>query len=487
MTGRERMAPHEDTKARRERLQLAGVAFLALALALFVQLPRPVPHDVAYLTWVAGQVAGPAVFGHDIREINPPLCFLIYTPAVLLGKALALDLAIKLWVCALAALSFALTALAAPAARRLPILLALGPFFALAFPWDFGQREQIALLLCAPYATGAIARRRWALLSGIAAGVGFAIKPHFLIALALVLLTRRRIRTEEWAIAATGAAYAAALLLVFPAYLTEMLPIAQATYWSVGAQDNASARIAILGTLLAGALALLAIRRDATALGLGAAALGFLLAALAQGKYFQYHFVPAWGFLVMLCAARLDDPFKPVRLAAIALLAVAAALLALWAAAWLGAPQGRYAGMPRLLREIDRADGFLVLAVHPYPAFPTAIYTRTPYVGVASSNGALPAVGMALAAGAPDRAARIGRLALDHALTELRRRPALVIVDPDWVRHTGLAANGFDALAWLRRDPEFARLWRGYRPAGRVGRFALYRRVAPKLSLEVND
>ena len=39
---------------------------------------------------------------------------------------------------------------------------------------------------------------------GVMAGVGFAIKPHFLIALALVFATRRRIGTEEWAIAATG-------------------------------------------------------------------------------------------------------------------------------------------------------------------------------------------------------------------------------------------------------------------------------------------
>lgn len=459
---------------------------LAIVTALAIQLPRYVQHDVAYLTWVAGQVSDGAAFGRDILELNPPLNFLIYYPAAVLGKLMALDLAIKLWVCAIAALSLALVSAALPKDRRIPVLTALGVYFALAFPWDFGQREQIAMLLCAPYAAGTIARRRWAIVSGVAAGIGFAIKPHFLIALALIFLARRKIRAEEWAIAATGAVYAAALLLVFPAYLTDMVPIARATYWSVAAQENYIARIAILGALLTPALALLAVRPNATAMGFGAAALGFFLAALLQGKYFQYHFIPAWGFLVLLLAAREGDGSRLARMTSLALLTLSTGVLLLWSLNWLGSGT-RYGSIPKLLHEIDRSDSFLVMTVHPFPAFPTAIYTKSRYVGAGSSNGALAAVGVALEQHSPERAAQIGRIALHQARMEIRRKPELVIEDPNWKRHTNLTSRHFDGLEWLLRDPEFRQLWQDYRPAGHLGRFRLYRRIARPVPVSTRD
>lgn len=457
-------------------LWLAIAALVALTAA--VQATGWLNQDVAFLTWAGTRVMDGAVFGRDVLEPNPPLSFIVYLPAALLGQLVGLDLAIRLWLAAVQFVSLALVAKAAPERARLPLVLALGLFVALLLPREYGQREQIALLLCAPWVTGHMAGRRLAVFSGVLAGIGFALKPYFLIALALVFLARRRVRVEEWAIAATGAAYALVLVLFFRPYIAEMTPRTVAVYWALGSGGNLWIQPVAYAVLLGLAGLVWRWSRDALALRLVLAALGFFVGAVLQYKYYVYHFIPTAGFVLMALAVQVGARDPQARRWALLGLGLGGVLLAAWSLPWYRDAEGRNRDLPRLLAEIDRSESFVLIGIHPYPAFPSAIRTRSRFVGQAGANWFLPAVAK-VASGEADRPLQpAARMAIAYAVHDLAQRPELVIVDTDWRRHSGLRSASFDGLAWLRRDPAFAGLWAAYAPAGRVGSYALYRRRA---------
>lgn len=461
------------------QVEIAETPFIAaiVGLALIIHVPAFINHDVAFLTWTAEQVLGSAIFGRNIYEPSPPLSFLIYSPAALLAPLMGFDLAIKLWVVALASLSLVVLFQVAPKPLRFPVALALGLFFALAYPREFGQREQIALLLCAPYVAGVTASRRWAITTGVMAGIGFALKPYFLIPLALVFFSRRKMRVEEWSLVITGACYAAIIVLFFRPYLLEMLPIAVAAYWGISPGEHAVNRLLVFGLLLVPCLGLWAISRDGRATGYLMASVGFGIGAVVQSKFFHYHFLPAWGFMAMFLASYLINKSRVMQFGAIMILSALLVILYVIAFHWSRDSENRKHTIPDLLDAINRADSFTVFAVHPYPAFPTTIYTATPYLGLSSSHWFLPAVGKLVSGEAERSRAVVSELAIDQAVKELERRPGLVIVDTNWSRHTDVKRE-FNGLAWLEKNDRFRTLWNEYSFAETVGSFQLYTRCA---------
>ena len=453
----------------------AFIIVVASALALAIQLPSYLQHDVASLTWTADQVMRGAVFGRDVYDINPPLNFLIYVPAALLGRAIGFDLAIKLWTVFIFAVSAATMWQTAERSVRLPVVAVLGLFFALAFPREFGQREQIALLLCAPYVAGNTPRRGLAILSGVMAGIGFALKPYFLIPLLLVFLTRRRIRTEEWSIAATGACYALCLIVFFQPYFLEYIPKVTDTYWIY--KNKSAAVILMSAAIVPLSLAVLpwisAPQRGVA--GFAMASTGFLIAVLLHRKGFNYHYIPSFGFLALYLAALLENERRMARVAAALFLAIMVVRLSLFAAPWVLDVEGRRKVIPALVAEIDRVKSFSVLSNYNYPAFPTAIYTKTPFVGMSPTNNFISVVANVETGKLQADAGNSAALSLEQALREIGHAPELVIVNPNWMFFGGLDTP-FDGLAWFRRDPRFEDLWKHYELAGKIGIFELYRR-----------
>ena len=174
MEGFRKFTAHLSSQGKRDLYCPLLIAATA-AVALAVQWNLLINPDVAFLTWTASQVMGPPVFGVDIFEINPPLSFMIYLPAAVVAPLIGFDLAIKLWLVCLAGLSIAGLWQSAEPRLRLAIAITLSAYFALALPPAYGQREQIAFLLCAPSAAGNSPRRGWAIAIGVMAGVGFAI------------------------------------------------------------------------------------------------------------------------------------------------------------------------------------------------------------------------------------------------------------------------------------------------------------------------
>jgi len=446
------------------------VAFTAASI-LFMQSWETVNSDVAFLTWTAGQVMGPPVFGVDVYEVNPPLAFMIYAPAAFFAPWLGYDLAVKLWVTAMACASVAMFWQTCDAKLRLPLTITLALFVAFVLPGTFGQREQIAFMLTAPYVAGPCRNRGGAIISGVMAGVGFAIKPHFLIALVLVFATRRKISTEEVAIAATGAAYAVSLVLFFQPYLFEFMPLARATYWAAHMETSSTWKIG--GFILLSAVPFsLAGAPQPSARGFIAATFGFTIAALIQYKGFSYHFLAAWGFLALFLLARTFNARRLVAVCAVINLLILVYIIGRFTLDFTR-PTESQKTMARLLPEIDRSPSFLSFAIGPFPAFPTALYTASDYKGLAIWPIFISAAREPLAG--PELQEKARQLTFGQARRELERKPDLVIVERKDTA-SGWSRAEFDLLAFLETDAGFRALWNDYSYDKTIGKYELYRR-----------
>ncbi|MCA3562722.1 MAG: hypothetical protein IOC82_17085 [Aestuariivirga sp.] len=449
---------------------------LLIAIVLCPLLPfyNVVDFDVAFLAWTAEKWLHGAVYGRDILEINPPLCMFLYLPAALLAPITGLEWGVRLSMLGLTLLSIAALWRSAGAGLRLPLAAMLLAFVSLAFPNFFAQREQIVLLLTAPYVAGAMPGRRWGLLSGLMAAVGFLMKPHFLIPLALIVALRRSIGREEKVILAAGIAYGVILLAFFRPYLTEMIPMGIAPYRAVGLpveQLILQAAVVLLSALPLAAAA----PAEPAARPYLLAALGFTAAAVLQGKGFYYHFLPAFGFLSLYLTVLTFNPRPLVAGAAAAFLAANALLIGSMAAYWFALAEELAPTEVTLLAELNRSDSFISFVPQPYPAFPTAIHTRARYVGLATSgvafSSAVARYETGLSTSVPTEAER---LTLWQALRELAQQPEIVIT-----LDTPVAVEGrpFDILDWLMKDEAFRAAWSHYQADRVIGPFRLYRRV----------
>ena len=204
--------------------------------------------DVAWLLTLGEKLLDGQRLYVDLIETNPPASVLVYLPAISLGRALGTApermLDAQLFIGAF--LSLALTwLLIAPVGMvrsgSWRWLLAASVGIVLLLPaYNFGQREHIALLCILPALAATAVRARGlplrpslAVAAGLGLGLTVSIKPHFALAALLpelALLTRLRslrpvFRAENLVAAALAAAYAGAIVALFPAYLTDMLPL----------------------------------------------------------------------------------------------------------------------------------------------------------------------------------------------------------------------------------------------------------------------
>lgn len=455
-----------------------ALLLLAIALSLLVQRKSYLNHDVAFYTWVADQVIGPKSYGHDVYDSNPPLSFLLYSPAGIAGRMIGFDLAVRLWICTIALLAVLLCRKASPEHLRTIVPLSLALFFALGLPREFGQREQLALLLCAPYVSGSIDDRRWALASGVMAGIGFSIKPYFLVALGLVFLSRRKVKTEECAIAFTGIAYALLLLLCFREYIFEAMPVTREAYWAFEREEGYTLPAIMTAAFLLTSAGIWLLSRKRQGTDFLLAAIGFAAAAIIQGKYFYYHLLPIWGFMVLFWASRLRSPCLTTRIASTTIYLSGVVTLLAAAIPWITDWEKRGRDLPKLIHAIDQVKSFGAISIHPYPAFPAAIYTTSTFVGSTSCHWFLPAAAKIATGQVRRNPQPIYRMAIEQAVTELEQQPELVIVNTKWRGFSGLKSRSFDGLEWLKRDARFRQIWSSYRFDQRIGNFELYRLVS---------
>jgi hypothetical protein len=308
-----------------------GLLLLLVALSVIAVGPAHLNHDAAWYLYVVQRWLGGATLYRDVVDTNPPLIIWLSTPAVwvagLIGwPATAL---FKMFVFAVAAVS--LTTVRGIVRRAWPdrefLIVAAAVFVALPFvKADFGQREHLAVLLTLPYVVAAArsagmmsSRARWSI--GVAAGLGFAIKPHFLAAWLAVEAAavagggRKAFRRPEFvAVVAIGVVYALAVAIFTPAYF-EVAGQVQRVYGGLNSPVAVLLRLREVQLWL-GAVALFAAIRwpsgDRLPSALFAAGTGFLIAAVLQFKGWGYQLYPARAFLILFLAAAAGTLLKEV-------------------------------------------------------------------------------------------------------------------------------------------------------------------------------
>ena len=340
------------------RWQALSLGFLLIGAVL--DLLRRTDVDVAWLLTLAEKMLAGQRPYVDIFEANPPMSILMYLPAIVAGRAVGAApdsmVIVLALLAAVASLALCGRILKAVIENReiLWKLAAAGVFALVVLPTGvFSQREHIAVIAMLPFLAAVVARGEGAAprltlaaLAGFGCGIAMAIKPHFALAAGLpVLLTAWRLRSwrpifavEIWAASAVVAAYAAVMVLAFPAFIS-FLPVIRETYLPVRRPLTTMLFSPPLPVwmLLSVLTAWMARGRPGgawVAAALIAASVGGAASFLIQGKAWPYHAYPMLAFALLgLLAAWLlgragADRASPMPLAraALALVAVAATM-----------------------------------------------------------------------------------------------------------------------------------------------------------------
>lgn len=446
---------------------LAGSVFALAAAYLLVELHAPLNHDVAWLLdagsrWTQGQR-----LYVDIVELNPPLIFYVYAgltlgtfdPALLVGGVVALMVASSLWAARLNGPRWGVATFV--------ICAASGAI-------DFGQRDHLAAIVAIPYLWADRAGARERALIGAWSFVGFGLKPYLMLIPACATLARMvrdrslapAVAPENIVLILLSLVYVAATAVVYPDYLTSMVPLAQLVYFAYGAGfAGEPVTLPLLAWALATAIAAATQRRLWPQVG---ALAGAVASYLVQGRFWTYHLVPAVAltFVLLLMIARDRDQRRRWVLTLVVIAALGAVLFGRFRRQYEDLiPQG--------------ATSVLFLSAHLGSAYPAAVDRRIVHASRFPAMWTLPGASRRLrdpGSSAAVRSRAVAVLAETRGVLVddiLRYCPDPICAD---VRPRKPYFDGpFDFIAFLSADPRFS----GYRAGEKIGMFRLYRRVHP--------
>jgi hypothetical protein len=484
--------------------------------------------DIAFLLYAAERVLDGARLYRDVVEINPPLIVALNLPAVLLARALGASdvLVYRALVTAglLSALAFAdwsLRWILGPDGdrlrRRLVLVLAFALF--LAAGDSFGQREHLLAALALPYvllAAGRLDGRAApvapAIAAGVLAGIGLALKPHFVLAWGAVegyaawRLRGRRLSYEALGAAAFLAVYVIGVALLTPQYF-EILRLLGPAYSGYGHYPFLYVLVTAPGTAVCylAMLAWVALREQAKDRGLWTVFLVALVASFVAGaaqlKGWGYHFYPARVFALALLALAVLDVRRPLLRPVWRMYAAAAfAALAMSVLSAVGRDVGllrhrdaarrtEQAQLEKLVAAVRRhtpAGGSVsILSYTIESGFPLVNYSgvrwasRFPHLWIIEAlyQDQIHRPGP-LRFHAPAEMGLAERYLNDAVAEDLARyRPDVLMV----LRHARdipeNAQRRLDYVGYFSRDPRIAEAFHDYRLAEEVGQYLLYVRA----------
>ena len=348
-------------QAGRGSLPLFATMALIVVAAAALQAHLGTVDDVSWLITASERTLNGQTPYRDFIEVNPPASILLYLPAIYIARLIGAspELIVAAFGFACVAASLALCGAILARARLIDALGPVGASVALAaltlLPAHvFDERDMIAAVAGLPFLALAAARAAGArvalghvLLAGLGAGIMASIKPPYALAvLAVAPYLAARIGPRglfsciEFSVAAAvGVVYGLVTLALFPAYVSDILPLAQAVYLPV--REPALALMLNSGVILWVALLLASaqIAGKNVAAPLFAvpalASLGALASFFVQGKGWSYHIYPALAFAVIAFGAALAQTKQGIgaRAASIACV-IAAAFIALAIGRW---------------------------------------------------------------------------------------------------------------------------------------------------------
>ncbi|MCC7348117.1 MAG: hypothetical protein IT538_12020 [Variibacter sp.] len=475
-------------------LPLVAIFVLGAALRPFIGTNTDVSWDI---TIVEKMLAGGRLYV-DILEVNPPATAYLYylpvvlarvlgvTPEFMVDALVLLAVAIALWLAGRPLRASGLVRpadawlLAAAAAATLTVLPA----------YTFAEREHIALIALLPFLAALALRARGLrpdavtlLAAGLGAGVTMVIKPHFALPVGMGIVAaawsagswRVLFAAENWLAGAVAAAYGVFVVVAFPEFIQDVMPLVQTVY--VPARLSLVVLLARAPVILwLAALRVLSLRRPdgmlrAPYLLLLAPSVGFFCAYLIQGKAWPYHSYPmlALAFLALAVAwverraeAREQAPAsgRGERLKRWALAAAAPGLF-LVSFFWfdLASPTGALAAK---VRALQAHPTMLIISSDLSLGHPLVRQVEGTWVGRPGHLWITGAAYQQLVENKPDPATKAKLLAYvkrdrDMLVEDIRRgKPDIIITE----RHI------FDWYAWAQADPLIAEELKNYREAG---------------------
>ena len=504
-------------------------AMYAFAFFLIAPLPwliayflPPLNHDAAALLhfsqrWLAGER-----LYVDLIDVNPPLVFVLNLVPAAIARITPLSAPFALILCVLAWITFGFllswrllrSAPGPVSAIHRYIFPPLFLFLMIVYPGpEFGQREHLMVVAALPYLLLAQARMEgretaWglALLTALLAALAFALRPHFLLIPLLVEAMvigsqglRRGLRdVVPRTLGLVFLVYGALVLLLTPAYLEVVVPLAMDKYLSLGGMGPwrvlvASQLSASAAILLPLAVASLFVRRPLARL-IAITAIACAVIAVVQGKGWPYHVLPTESFVLLLGAALLCE-FLETRVPAVhqrRSISMTMFLLAFMGASYYVAVLTRPTFSRQAAFEQSQAGQLLarfgkLAAEGPMLVLSPGIYPHFPVVNYANTKMAMRFMSLWPIQGSYEKCLANGRMFRDpaemsraeafayRAITEdfSRYRPKLVIVD----KQPGIpkcAGKDFDYLAYFRRNPAFEAGWHRYRLLAEFDRYWIY-------------
>jgi hypothetical protein len=232
-------------------LTLAVIYFLGWSLQTQILLNW----DVSWLMHASAKLLAGGTYAKDFFELNPPLILYLYLPAIFITKVFGVTIII-----ALRAYFFLLGTLSLYLCHRLSLkffcddnktaAFFLGTiataFFILPLE-QFGQREHFLIILTLPYLLSVSCqldeprcKQDFAIMIGLLAGLGFAIKPYFLITFLAVecyYMVRTRsfyawFRTEVLTIMMVIVFYLSIVCWLHQDYLFTVVPLNTRIYYA---------------------------------------------------------------------------------------------------------------------------------------------------------------------------------------------------------------------------------------------------------------
>jgi len=497
-------------------------AAVLVALAVAALWTTTLNHDVAWYLHMVDVARRGGHLYRDVIDTNPPLIIFLLWPSAWLSSIAPISgpNAVRLYECAMALgsviVSVRLATRVWPRASRemigmigLTITFVLFPFLR----YDFGQREHFAVMLTLPYillaaiVPSAVPSGRVRSLIGLAAGLGFSIKPHFAAAWAGVeaclLFTAREERPWRRPELAAALAVAAGYLICLVVWLPDYFQVARDVIAVYASQEAGLGVLAAIPDLVvwAAAAALFAAirlnpgtRRPVAVLFL--AGTGYLIAALAQRRGWSYHLYPARALMALFFVTFALALFEtvPGLLGAIRGGLSSAALVLSGALVSLGA---RYATVERIPRTPDLVAPLIEIINRERPTGPlasismrTVIYPAFPVVNETHATWSLRHNGLWFLPGlyerellmpqaethfrAPADMAPLERRFFEEIVTDLcATPPGILLVEPP-VAGAPEGRRTLDLVAYYQQDARFRRLFDAYTPLTRLGTFIVY-------------
>lgn len=485
----------------RVSLHLAVILIGAVSLAWHGMLP--LNHDAAWIWEGAGRLLDGARYGRDVIDVNPPLAWWLTMLPAVLSRVTGLPASFSFTAFVTLLSAAGILVILGIISGRVPnktawIIGSVAAWALFLLPgYDFGQREHLMSALVLPYLGAAALRaengapsRGLGLTAGILAGLGFCLKPYFLLAAVPVeiWLWRRKnrtnfVRTETVAILAVGIAYLAAVRVFAPDYLDRVVPDAMLGYSAYGAATGTVAlRLLLVSApvLAGGGLVAFSKPNDERFLFaqcFAAASAGAVLSYLAQSKGWNYQMLPALVFASIAAGAAFPVQLRLPAIAGLSIILLFGSQGAIAQIADMDGTRARVAALSSSFRESPNGAVFAFITsprdVHPAIVESDTMWTAPacclyllPASVEASHNGRTPHSRAILAAGMRQTQAVISML--------IRKTPGIVAVD-DGQTKLGFGTRRFDYLSYFLRDARFARFWREYREVRPIGNFRIFR------------